>query len=259
MRLALRSLLVPACLVLGQGAGLAQEPDFSGQGRCLEAFFEELDALRASPGRAASPLRILQFGDSHVSGPGECKALTTHLERALGPWSRGRLEITPLARTGASAFDLERWLEHPGLQGYMKGLRPSLVVLAFGSNEAAMIARGLSPEVYEARITHTLQRVRALFPGASVAWLAPPDQAKFAQAMPRLIRAQRRACAQERVFWLDRYVLMGGSGSFSRWQEEGLAAKDGLHFSQKGYRRLQAASADVLAWFYRKHTEGRSG
>lgn len=226
-------------------------PDLSQQGRHLEPFFRQLDLLKTGFSSGNQKILIVDLGDSHLAGTGDA-TLGRYLAGALGPWAAGHLDTRPLAKVGASICDLEQWLRHPGFQGYLAGLRPALVVFRFGTNDAALLSKGMSVDTFERRMRAVIAKARATFAGgASLAWIAPPDQDKYGRWMPVLIEAMRRVCAAESVFWLDLWVMMGGSGSFKNWQAEGRAATDGLHFTRKGYAQMQSAAAKVLAIYYR--------
>ena len=60
--------------------------------------------------------------------------------------------------------------------------------------------------------------------------------------METVVRAQRDAAKANRAAYWDTQSRMGGDGSIRDWVHAGLAARDYVHFSADGYRRL----GDVL-------------
>jgi len=71
-------------------------------------------------------------------------------------------------------------------------------------------------------------------------WYEPPKLSPLRQAMKQ-VAADRKA-----GYW-DWSLSMGGKCSANRWAAKGLAARDRVHLTSKGYRRSAAAFASWLA------------
>ncbi|MDZ7639349.1 MAG: GDSL-type esterase/lipase family protein [Bryobacterales bacterium] len=192
---------------------------------------------------------ILQL--STFEGPHEFKIVTaTGAPVKLYGWvTEEPLGVTyePLGISGANASITSRW--NRGLfQHFLARRDPALIVVAYGSNEAGQLA--WTYEKYFEEFDALLKKIRAASPAASLLVVGPPDRLwyqrrggwKAAPRMDVVVRAQRDAARANRAAYWDTQTRMGGPGSMREWVRAGLAARDYVHFSADGYRRL----GDVL-------------
>lgn len=160
---------------------------------------------------------------------------------------------------GAEAPLLLRW-DQALFTPYLRDSAASLVVLAYGTNEAA--AR-MDPDTYAATFARIVDNLHAAVPDAAVLVLGPADRATaarrrgyapFAGTEP-ILDAQRTVCrTHDCAFW-DEQRRMGGLGSMQRWVYAGWAQHDHTHLTGEGYRALaDALMADLLSGYdsYRK-------
>lgn len=153
----------------------------------------------------------------------------------------------PLGISGANASISNRW-NIPLFQHFLARRDPALIVVAYGSNEAGQLA--WTYEKYFEEFDSLLKKIRAASPSASLLVVGPPDRLwyqrrggwKAAPRMDVVVRAQRDAAKANRAAYWDTQSRMGGDGSIRDWVHAGLAARDYVHFSADGYRRL----GDVL-------------
>ncbi len=118
--------------------------------------------------------------------------------------------------------------------------KPSLVVVALGTNESSDVAP--RSERYEAGADELLSRVARAAPDADCLVVLPMDRAGI-EFGPRLAvislgftaAAKKHGCAT----W-SALSAMGGPGSMTAWSRESppRAAPDGVHLTPKGYRYL---------------------
>lgn len=158
-----------------------------------------------------------------------------------------------LGINGAEASVILRWNEDM-LATYLRRRDPGLIVLAYGTNEAAN--GSWSAEKYQATFSDVIQRFRRAVPSASILVLGPPDSWSNRQGtwrplpgMDRIIAAQKAACRENGCgFWDTREHM--GSGSMPDWVHAGLAQSDHIHFTPAGYRRLAAMLfSDILGQY----------
>lgn len=149
----------------------------------------------------------------------------------------------PLGINGAQASIGARW--DPSLfAAYVARRDPSLIVVAYGTNEAGHTIWNY--DSYYAEFDALLKRIRAASPTASILVVGPPDRLSYLRKRgwtraPRLdlvIQAQRDAAQANRAAFWDTHARMGGEGSMRTWVQAGLAGRDHVHFSSAGYRRL---------------------
>jgi lysophospholipase L1-like esterase len=139
---------------------------------------------------------------------------------------------------------------------------PSLVVLAYGTNEA--LDPTLSDADYERNLGELLGRVARATPGASCLLLGPPDLARPARATqapsgwaswPRLkeiVALQRKAAGATGCAFYDQLEAMGGPGSIAAWATESTprALPDRVHLTREGYAQVATSFAGDLMKAY---------
>lgn len=157
-------------------------------------------------------------------------------------------------------WDQSLWAEH------LLRRAPSLVILAYGTNEASD-QRDTIPE-YAQQLKQVLTRLRQILPEASCVLVGPGDYPRANgsswKARPRLlevIRTQRELAPQFRCGFWDTYTFMGGEGSMHEWAsaKPALAAKDHIHLTNRGYVRMGMAFGDALMRAYDACQRGQGG
>lgn len=118
----------------------------------------------------------------------------------------------------------------------IKQLSPDLVIFSYGSNESYMST--FTEEAYGTMLHNLVKEIRQLMPHVSILFTGPPDTRSH-NIYPRNANAiaqvlSRVAIADNCAFW-DLRKQMGGENSIYPWLQKGLAAKDKLHFTKKGY------------------------
>ncbi len=195
---------------------------------------------------------LVPFDRELASAPGphtlEVQVLDGGRVRLLGLAAEGPsgAVYSPLGLVGAQAS----WLaEVPEalFEAQVAAEAPDLVMLAFGTNEANDPA--FDPEAYGRMLDQLLGRFRRAAPGAYLVLLGPPD-ARLPRAQPgaldRVAALQRAAAARAGALHLDQRQAMGGPGAIGAWLQEGLAARDQVHFAPAGYQRLAVAMLGSL-------------
>ncbi|HMR04987.1 MAG TPA: GDSL-type esterase/lipase family protein [Polyangiaceae bacterium] len=121
---------------------------------------------------------------------------------------------------------------------------PALVVLAYGTNEAAS---ALSAERVVGHFTRLMARVRQAAPDADCVFVGPTDMAdENGGSRPRVVEidaAVARAAQETGCGFVSAFEAMGGEGSFARWMQESppLGSPDRIHLTPKGYATLGKA------------------
>ena len=155
---------------------------------------------------------------------------------------------------GAEAPLMLRW-NQALFTAYLARTAASLIVLAYGTNEAAA---GYTTESYSEVFARLLDRLHATLPDAAILVMGPADRstagrrrgyATFA-GTEKIVEAQRDVCRTHGCAFWDWQQRMGGFGSMQRWVLAGWAQPDHTHFTGEGYRTLaDALLADLLSGY----------
>ncbi|MCP4871751.1 MAG: hypothetical protein GY898_23840 [Proteobacteria bacterium] len=170
------------------------------------------------------------------AGDGEVRIFGASMERAGG----GAL-VDAMGIRGRQARDWLAW-EPTMLSAGLQALDPDLVVLAYGTNEAANSKYTM--EEYREELTAVLTRLREARPTTACILVGPSDRTKkyrgrwstWSRTEP-VAQVQREVAPQFGCAFWDWQQVSGGPGSMRAWQqiEPRLASRDGIHFTKAGY------------------------
>lgn len=175
----------------------------------------------------------------------------------LGGWyiqgqKNAGVTLSALGINGARLSVQDKW--QAGWQDNLKTLRPDLVILAYGTNEA--FDNTLDLVEYQTQLTRTLADLRRELPRAVVLLIGPSDSikqrnargcaARRPQMLAEVVRIQRQVAKQAKVLFWDWQAFMGGECSIAGWQAQGLARPDLVHLTADGYRRSAAGLYEYL-------------
>jgi lysophospholipase L1-like esterase len=161
---------------------------------------------------------------------------------------------------GAEAPLILKW-DQALFSQYLKDNSPALIVLAYGTNEAA--SSFWDEESYEQAFASIIDNLHLYVPESSILVLGPSDRSvtqhrawhPFA-GTDRIIQAQRAVCRTHGCAYWDQRKRMGGFGAMQQWVYAGWAQPDHTHFTGEGYRALaDALMADLVTGYkaYKQH------
>lgn len=159
--------------------------------------------------------------------------------------------LDALGLNGSRAENLERIDELHLLQAVARR-KPSLLVLAFGTNEAGDDG---DLALYAERLTRVLDKLRRGQPQAACLLVGPPDRAERVgdhwETMTRILAVsdvQRRVAREARCAFFDTLAAIGGPGTVEAWSHEDppRAQRDHVHYTWGGYTAWGQALADAL-------------
>ncbi len=166
-----------------------------------------------------------------------------------------------LGINGAQASVILDWDEHL-LASHIARRDPALIVLAYGTNEAAN--RNWTLDNYREMFGALLRRLRRASPPSSILVIGPPDRFVRSRGrwipyenVDRIVAAEREAASREGCAFLDLRQRMGGKGAMRNWMLAGLAQTDHVHFTASGYRQLGDLLFRDLMADYDIYTEAR--
>lgn len=138
-------------------------------------------------------------------------------------------------------------------------LDPDLIIYGFGTNEG--FNDNLNLDRYRQKMEGLLNHLETAAPNADTLIVGPADGLRrrarggkscgggwFEPKKLTPLRAMMRQTAAKRGagFW-DWAEAMGGACSANRWAASGLAARDRVHLTPKGYNRSAESLADMLS------------
>ena len=182
-------------------------------------------------------------------GDGQVRVFGVSMERAGG----GAL-VDAMGIRGRQANTWLRW-DPDLLAAGLTSLSPDLLVLAYGTNEAA--DQSYSMDDYRAELSDVLTRMRAALPPDVPCILAGPSDRgiklggnAFAiwDRTATVAQVQRELAPQFGCGFWDWQAATGGPGSMVAWRfhEPQLAAGDLIHFTRQGYEWLGERFLDQL-------------
>jgi lysophospholipase L1-like esterase len=159
-----------------------------------------------------------------------------------------------LGINGAQASIMLDWNE-PMLRSNIERRNPSLIILAYGTNEAGR--KDWTLESYRHMFEELIGRMRSAAPTATIMMIGPPDRylhtRKGWQPMDQIdmiVEAQRQAAVATGCAFWDLRAKMGGKGSMQTWVTAGMAQYDHVHFTGAGYRMLgDAVFRDLMSQY----------
>ncbi len=202
-------------------------------GTALQHFFASLSLSDEQR------VRIIHYGDSHVAADWLTGKLRLNFQHDFGIEN---VNYEPQGINGARATKPLGW-DWKVLKKELEKSPPSLIVIAYGTNEAGDADLDLIE--YKSIFTRLLQHFKDAAPEASLLVIAPPDRAIFREgkwyslkSLPALIQTQRDAAFEEGAAFWNQFQAMGGAGAINRWAQISpkLAQKDHVHLTLAGYQ-----------------------
>lgn len=142
-----------------------------------------------------------------------------------------------LAGLGANGASSATFLRCTHMVPQLKSLQPDLVILSLGVNDTQ--SKGFEKDDYIEHYDSLIARIKLANPAALILLTTTTDN-----FIRRKTSNKRTISAREAMFELmqkhqvavwDLFSIMGGYKSMVKWNKAGLAARDKVHFTTKGY------------------------
>lgn len=128
-----------------------------------------------------------------------------------------------------------------------------LIIMQFGGNA---IPSNEKPETIRGFVKGYKEQIRYLrkcAPEADILFIGPSDMMRMKdgawQTYPMVAymdKLLRKMALEENIGYFSLYQWMGRSGSMLKWQNNGWAGKDGIHFTRKGANKAGKAVVDWI-------------
>ncbi|MCK3656954.1 hypothetical protein A4G19_14925 [Pasteurellaceae bacterium Macca] len=154
---------------------------------------------------------------------------------------------------GINGAQFSHWLKwQANWEHNLKETQADLIILAYGTNEAFNDNLDIS-EMKQIWVNQ-IRRIRKSLPNAAILIIGAPEslRSKVGQCgtRPLMLDAvqnmQKVIAKQEHTLFWSWQDAMGGRCSMNKWFNQGLAAKDRVHFTASGYRLAASQLANVL-------------
>ncbi len=153
-----------------------------------------------------------------------------------------------LAGLGANGASSHSFLRCNYFKPQLATIQPDMVIISLGVNDVQ--AKNFSKDEFIAHYDSLIRIIKEVNPECAILLTTTTDN-----YVKRKTPNKRTESAQEALFdvmrihqvavW-DMYEVMGGYKSISKWTKTGLASRDRVHFSGKGYRILGTMMYEAL-------------
>ena len=161
------------------------------------------------------------------------------------------INVDNIALRGASGTLFKRITKATLTSAYNE-ISPDLILMQFGGNVMPFIDNAKESKSYARRFERTLNYMKSMNPNASIIVIGPSDMSYLNKTnwetypmLPIVVKDLKQAAFNSGAAYWDIFQAMGAESSMPIWVEANppLAAKDHIHFTRKGARK-------VAHWFY---------
>lgn len=139
---------------------------------------------------------------------------------------------------GVNGASVPSYLKCSLFTQHLKSLKPDLVILGIGVNDAH--GSNFVKEQFKNNYRQLLKMIDAASPGCAVVFVTNNDtyfRKKYINYNGGTVREAMFELGKENGMAVyDLFSIMGGYGSMATWQANGLAASDRIHFTGAGYK-----------------------
>lgn len=138
---------------------------------------------------------------------------------------------------GINGAEYRHYNKHEKLQQQLTYLKPDLIIISLGTNEA--YAPKYKSSDFIAQVDSLISNLKLKNPEAAFIITTPGDSNKGRKYKnPNNLKAAQALiayCEQHQLIYWNWFRIMGGSGVINKWAIKGLTSKDKLHLNRKGY------------------------
>jgi len=180
-------------------------------------------------------------------------------------WLRGRGKVYGLSQESATGVIVDNIpmrgclgtvftkIDSAQLATFYREQNVRLIIMQFGGNAIPFNQNPGTIQGIVKGLREQVRYVRSCAPEASILFIGPSDMMRQVDGewqsypmVPYMDKLLRKMAVEEEIAYFSLYRWMGGSGSMQRWQENGLACDDGVHFFRSGARKAGNAVAEWI-------------
>ena len=190
--------------------------------------------------RFSEPVRVPSSFSFAINGDDRSHLAVAGLWLTSG--NPGGVIVSVLGINGAQISAPDRWENN--WPDTLAQLRPDMVVLAYGTNEA--FSADLSLPQYRRTLVRQIRKIRQSNPDVAILLIGPgssimhKDAVVCEQRQPallkKIIRVQKDVARSEHTLFWDWFAWMGGDCSVDQLVLNGKAGRDRIHLTPEGYR-----------------------
>ena len=161
---------------------------------------------------------------------------------------------------GVNGASTSSYLRCQLLPAHMREIKPDLVIMGIGINDAA--GKEFDPLVFEYNYRKLIDSIRAASPGTAILLITNNDSYKkykrkyYVNKNGPVVRESMLKLAKEKnlAVW-DFFTVMGGLESMEIWVKNGLGKSDRVHFTTPGYKLMGDLLFEALLKHYEYHVK----
>lgn len=127
------------------------------------------------------------------------------------------------------------------MQDFFAATNTRLIILQYGGNVVPYTADESKMNAYIQRLRAQVRYMKSCAPESAILFIGPSDmltsingQKTTYPIIPKMDAALQDMANEEHIGYWSLFKAMGGKGGMLRWQQQGLAGSDGVHFTRKG-------------------------
>lgn len=148
---------------------------------------------------------------------------------------------------GVNGASVPSYLSCENFERQLALIRPQLVIFAIGINDA--VPENFSDSVFISNYDSLIAKIECVVPNCAYIFITNNDSfRKFKGKKSSYYEVNKNGLKVQNDFYTlaskhdggvwDMFAIMGGLGSMRQWEAFGLAQKDKIHFTRKGYKLM---------------------
>ena len=164
---------------------------------------------------------------------------------------------------GVNGASVSSYLESEHFEDELQLIAPDLVIFAIGINDAS--SRDFTEQSFIDNYNELIRKIKRVSPDCAFLFITNNDS--FRKIARRKYAVNRNGLIVQKAFYRlaeqnqggvwDLFTIMGGLNSMQKWEKEGLARIDKVHFTQKGYSLIGDLFYNALIDYYMQNKTDR--